>query len=302
MSSLPASNAESSPMASLSRSEASHFDAIAEFAYQRAGLLLPRDKAPMVLARLGKRMRHLGLDSLESYRRLIEKQDAEDERRELISSLTTNVTSFMREEHHFRTLKEDVLPALAETARAGGRVRLWSAGCSSGQEPYSIAMTILDCIPDAPSLDVRVLATDIDAKILSRAREGEYPESECENLHDTSFSRFLSSQKSKQQSTNLLSVKDEVRSLVAFKELNLLENWPMRGRFDVIFCRNVMIYFDRKTQERLWEGFRDALRDGGYLFVGHSERLDLSRVSDFSLCGTTTYRRTGPRAQPEKRT
>ena len=275
----------------LSKQEISHFDAIADFAYRRAGLVLPREKAPMVLARLSKRMRSRGVHSLEDYRSLLERGDAEDERRELIYSLTTNVTSFMREMHHFTALAETILPDLAGKARSGRRVRLWSAGCSSGQEPYSLAMKILRHIPDARSLDIRILATDIDARILARARSGTYSSSECDSLPEDLRKRFLDQTKPDSGGSPEFSIRDEVRALVSFRELNLLEPWPMRGRFDVVFCRNVIIYFDRTTQNKLWARIDGDIEDKGFLFVGHSERIDTSLFPQFKPSGTTTYQR-----------
>jgi len=286
----------------LSEQEISHFDAIADFAYRRAGLVLPREKAPMVLARLSKRMRSRGVHSLEDYRALLERSDAEDERRELIYSLTTNVTSFMREMHHFTALAETILPGLAEKARSGRRIRLWSAGCSSGQEPYSIAMTILRHVPDARSLDIRILATDIDARVLERARAGKYSSAECDCLPDDLRKRFLDQSKTEAGISPDFSVRDEVRTLVSFRELNLLEPWPMRGKFDVVFCRNVIIYFDRETQNKLWARLDGSIEDKGFLFVGHSERIDTSIFPQFRPSGTTTYQRLGHLANAPERT
>lgn len=293
--SLPAPALDDPPRGvHLAAEDAEHFDAIASFAYRTAGLVLARDKAPMVLARIAKRMRALRVESLADYRRLVERQDADDERRELLFTLTTNVTSFMREAHHFEILRARILPGLAARARSGARVRLWSAGCSSGQEPYSIAMEVLTAIPEAAQLDIRILATDIDAHVLDRARTGEYPEAECETLGTTFRSRFLERCGPSGGAGPRLRMGDAVRSIVRFRELNLIDRWPMQGKFDVVFCRNVLIYFDRETQEAVIDRFAAALQEDGHLFVGHSERIDTERLPLLRPIGTTAYQRSGP--------
>jgi chemotaxis protein methyltransferase CheR len=277
-----------------------HFDTIAALAHDEAGLVLPRDKAPMVLARIGKRLRASGHATLASYCSFLESDAGRRERSELVYSLTTNVTSFFREQHHFDALQERILPDLVARARSGGRVRLWSAGCSSGQEAYSLAMVVLDALPEAARCDLRILATDIDPHVLAQARTALYAEAQVEPVPDRMRRRFLEPATAR-DGARAWRVAEPVRALVAFRELNLLRDWPMRGRFDVIFCRNVVIYFDRDTQRRLWGRFAAALSAGGHLFLGHSERIDTATCDDFRVVGTTMYQRAAPAARNQTR-
>mgnify|MGYP006278468359 FL=1 len=265
------------------------FAAVARIAHSEAGLVLPPDKAPMVMSRIGKRMRKVGASSLQDYCKLLEQADGNDERREMIFALTTNVTSFLREAHHFDFFRERILPELVRRARQGGRVRLWSAGCSSGQEPYSLAMTVLDTFPEATNADIRILATDIDPHIIGEARAGTYADHLLEPLPASWRARFFQPDEG---ATSHYSVNEEVRQLIVFRELNLLGQWPMTGFFDAILCRNVVIYFDRATQSALWSRFHEALVPGGHLFLGHSERIDPTEDVPFRTAGTTIYQRT----------
>lgn len=272
------------------RQSLEEFDILARVAKQDAGLVIPREKAPMVFARLTRRLRALGMSDRSEYCRLIESKEGQAERRELISALTTNVTGFFRENHHFETLANEVMPPLVERARSGGRVRIWSAGCSSGPEPYSAAMIVLEQLPEAPRLDVKILATDIDPAVLRVARAGCFSSTLLEPVSLERRNRFFGRSNNGSSSAEY-QVNEDVRSLVSFRELNLLGQWPMKGTFDAIFCRNVVIYFDKKTQSMLWPRFGDACAPGGFFFLGHSERLDETNATDFRSCGTTTYRR-----------
>ena len=263
------------------------FAFIAELARAEAGLMIPRDKGTMVFARLNKRLKALGLADYDSYCALLRRPDAAEERKTLISILTTNVTSFMREPHHFEALQKELLPDLIARGRAGGRVRLWSAGCSSGQEPYTIAMCVLDSWPDAARCDLRILATDIDHVVLQKAREGVYAESAVDTLPRGWREKFFHAA----DAAGNCRVRRELRDLIAFRELNLMRPWPFSGRFDVIFCRNVVIYFDQETQNALWPRFEEACQPGGTLFVGHSERVETAAGTGFRMAGKTTYRK-----------
>ena len=281
---------------SLSKSDIAHFEAIAQFAHRTAGLVLSRDKAPMVLARVGKRMRALGLESLGDYHDYLSSDAGDAERSELLFALTTNVTSFFREKHHFDVLRDSLLPALARRARSGDRIRLWSAGCSTGQEPYSLAMTILEALPEAPRCDIRILATDIDRKVLARARAGTFDAGQAETVPEALRRKYLlpvATSRAGHPASSAYQVSDDLRGIVVFRELNLLEEWPMRGKFDAIFCRNVVIYFDRDTQARLWPKFAKALQPDGLLFLGHSERIDTAQFPQFRPAGTTYYQLDG---------
>lgn len=267
---------------------AAGFRQIAAIALEEAGLAIPEGKIALVQSRLSKRMRAIGIDAFESYVALVSDRQNRDERRELVSVLTTNVSSFFRERHHFDVFAAQVLPPLAaRLARRAGSVRIWSAGCSSGQEPYSIAMECLRAIPDAPEKDLLILATDIDPAILARASAGRYGAQEMSGVPDADRTRFFTRDDGGVHSV----VKDPLRRLVRFRELNLHGAWPMRGKFDVIFCRNVVIYFDEAHQARLWPRFHAALSPGGFLFLGHSERIHPLDGSGFSSAGVTVYRK-----------
>ena len=206
----------------------------------------------------------------------------------MTAALTTNVTRFYREPHHFDHLRDEVMPALAERARAGGRVRLWSAACSNGQEPYSMAMTVLSVLPEAADLDVRILATDIDPNMVADGAAGVYSEEALEAAPAMLRHRYFD--KAAGRGSDRLSANAALRRLVTFKELNLIGDWPMRGRFDVIFCRNVVIYFDDATQERVWGRFTPLMTPGGVLYIGHSERVSGPATARLETVGLTTYR------------
>lgn len=263
------------------------FKKIAAMVHGQAGIVLTEGKANLVYSRLAKRLRLIGLRTFREYCELIESDDGKDERQAMIAAMTTNVTRFFREPHHFEYLKSQVLPKLVERARKGGRVRLWSAACSSGEEPYSIAMTLLDLLPEAPKLDVRILATDIDTNMLAKGRNAAYGGSALSSI-PTQYHKFLN----KTRQSEDFQVGEVAMSLVQFNELNLLGAWPMKGKFDTIFCRNVMIYFDEDTQNRIWSKFADSLMPHGSLCIGHSERIMLDTLP-FELVAQTTYRLKG---------
>jgi chemotaxis protein methyltransferase CheR len=267
---------------------AEDFRHIAQVLHSHAGIALNEGKAALVYSRLAKRLRSLGLRSFRDYCALIEGSAGVDERQLMTAALTTNVTRFFREPHHFDHLRDQVMPGLAERARRGGRVRLWSAACSNGQEPYSMAMTVLAVLPEANDLDVRILATDIDPNMVADGIAGVYPEEALEAAPPLLRHRFF--EKAPAQGRAMLSANQALRDLVSFRELNLIGDWPMRGRFDVIFCRNVVIYFDDATQERVWKRFTPLMTPGATLYIGHSERVSGPAVQQLSTSGLTTYR------------
>lgn len=269
------------------------FNRIAAMLHADAGIYLPETKATLVYSRLAKRLRNLGLQSFRDYCELVAGEDGLDERQKMLVSLTTNVTSFFREPHHFDMLRTSILPPLLAAAKAGKRVRLWSAACSKGHEPYSMAMTILALMPDAADHDVRILATDIDTEVLAEGRAGRYEESLLQSVPQAERRKgFLPAA----AGGGTLSITPEMRRLVSFRELNLIGQWPMKGRFDVIFCRNVVIYFDDDTQARVWSRFAELMVPGGSLFIGHSERVQGPAAGLFTSFGTTAYRFRGARA------
>lgn len=261
---------------------------IAAMIYSDAGIALNETKASLVYSRLSKRLRQIGMRSFRDYCAFVGSSDGVAERREMLSSLTTNFTRFYRENHHFEHLRKDVLPDLITRARAGGRVRIWSAGCSDGQEPYSIALLVLQCFPEAASLDFKILASDIDPKILALARAGIYDDTALESV-DPAIRKQLFSKVSDRK----FRIDDRVKALITFRELNLMSAWPFRGPFDVIFCRNVVIYFDEPTQARIWTRYAEMLPVGGVLYIGHSERLWGEAKERFDSAGITTYRYRG---------
>ena len=262
---------------------------IAAMIYADAGIHLNDTKASLVNSRLSKRIRQLRLTSFRDYCRLVSAPEGAEERREMLSFLTTNFTRFFRENHHFDHLRDHVLPPLLKKAKAGGRVRIWSAGCSDGQEPYSIALTVLSQMPEIAEYDFRILASDIDPKIIAKARAGRYEDGAVETVPPALRSRFI--HEAKDGAGPRWQVAQPVRELIAFRELNLLRDWPFRGTFQVIFCRNVVIYFDEQTQARIWGRYHQVLEEGGHLYIGHSERVSGPSKDGFDNVAITTYRK-----------
>ena len=265
---------------------AEDFRHIAQTLHSHAGIALSEGKAALVYSRLAKRLRLLGLRSFRDYCALIEGVEGVDERQAMTAALTTNVTRFYREPHHFDHLRDHVMPDLAARARAGGRVRLWSAACSNGQEPYSMALTVLDVLPEAADLDVRILATDIDPNMVAEGAAGVYSDELLSPVPLSGRKRF----EPVPGRPGSFSADATLRRLVSFRELNLIGDWPMRGRFDVIFCRNVVIYFDDATQERIWSRFTPVMNPGGVLYIGHSERVSGPATNQLQTWGLTTYK------------
>jgi chemotaxis protein methyltransferase CheR len=207
----------------------------------------------------------------------------------MCAALTTNVTKFFREDHHFGHLRSQVLPRLLAAARAGGKVRIWSAGCSSGQEPYSVALTILSLMPEARSYDIRILATDINPHVLEVGKAGLYPEDEMSDVEPALRNKWM--ERVSVKGVPHFQLDEAVLGLVTFRQLNLMGRWPMRGPFQAIFCRNVVIYFDDATQARMWSRILPLLDQNGFLYIGHSERISGQATSQTNCEGTTTYRK-----------
>lgn len=263
------------------------FRRIASMLHEDAGIHLTDSKATLVYSRLAKRLRSLGLESFRDYCALVAGENGLDERQKMLAALTTNVTRFFREPHHFKHLEQNVLAPCAAAVRKGARLRIWSAACSNGQEPYSIAMSILTVIPEAARLDVRVLATDIDPNMVAAGVEGVYGREAMEAVPQNLKSRWFTPLGGKDGDWM---AKEELSSLIAFRELNLIGHWPMTGRFDAVFCRNVVIYFEEKTQEQIWSRFAPLLTSEGRLYIGHSERVSGAAAAAFESDGVTTYR------------
>lgn len=262
------------------------FKRIATILERESGIHLRDSKTALVYSRLTKRLRALHIDNFREYCKLL--AESGDERLNMLAALTTNVTRFFREPHHFEHFKSCVLPPLLEAARRGDALRFWSAGCSSGQEAYSIALAILSLMPEAASRDIKVLATDIDPLMVAKGRRGVYARSELCDVPVEMKRRWFAP--ALEEARGTLRVGDDLRALVAFRELNLNGNWPMRGLFHAIFCRNVVIYFEEVTQSQLWSRISPLLASGGCLYIGHSERVSGPASGAFESVDITTYR------------
>jgi len=252
----------------------------------RTGIELGAHKQSLVYGRLARRIRALRLSTFRDYLELVA-DDGTDEAGFFVNAITTNVTEFFRENHHFEYLAQTLLPAVWRRAETTGRrVRIWSAGCSTGEEPYSIAMILRENMPAGSSWNIKILATDLDTDVLAHAREGVYSHDRLGRVSQPRLERHFEPVEG-----GALRARDALRSLITFNQLNLMEPWPMSGRFDVIFCRNVVIYFDDATKTNLVRRYREALLPNGHLFLGHSESLVSSDLG-FEGCGKTIYRRT----------
>ncbi len=253
---------------------------------ERTGIVLTEHKRSMVYSRLARRLRALGLQHFREYCSLLQGKDGQDEIANFVNAMTTNLTHFFRELHHFEHLRDEVLAPLFADPPAKKRLRIWSAGCSSGAEPYSIAMTLHQALEGHQGWDGRILATDIDSNMLETGQRGIYSEEMCQKI-PKDYQRYVQSHEA-----GTMQMTQDVKHLVTFKRLNLMEPWPMQGLFDVIFCRNVVIYFDKETQRTLFARMAELLKPGGWLYIGHSESL--WKISDsFELTGRTIYRRLG---------
>ena len=247
------------------------FRKISGMVYELTGINLQEGKEGLVKTRLTKRLRALELADFDQYLAYVEHDATHRELTTMLDVLTTNKTSFFRESQHFDFLREQ-LPRLLQ--EGGGRLRIWSAGCSSGEEPYTLSILLHEALPELARLDVRILATDISTQILAKARTAVYDEGALADVPPALLRKYFTV--AAPGDSARWQAGQATRSLVKFAHLNLMESWPMKGPFDVIFCRNVMIYFDKPTQQRLVHRYWEYLRPGGYLFVGHSESLTAS--------------------------
>jgi chemotaxis protein methyltransferase CheR len=238
------------------------FKFISDLIYKRAKIVIRSNKRSMLQGRLAKRLRSLQLPDVRTYIKLISAPEGEDELGEMLNAVTTNVTAFFREPHHFKHLAETMIPEALTRHGTARRLWIWSAGCSTGQEPYSIAMTMANALEKHGNVDARILATDLDSTVIAHAEAG------CYGAEDTA----------------------PVPSALAAKYLNLMGGWPMRGPFDAVFCRNVVIYFDKPTQATLFKRIAEMMAPGGWLYIGHSETL-FKVCEDFELTGKTIYRK-----------
>ncbi len=263
------------------------FKFISKLVGERTGIVLSDAKRQMVYGRLSRRLRQLKLTKFSDYCELLT-SGHEGELIEFTNAITTNLTAFFRENHHFEHLKETVLPDLIKKNAHSKRLRVWSAGCSSGEEPYSIAMCIREVLPKLSGWDVKILATDLDSNMVKRGKEGIYTAERVEGLSSSRMKKWV--KKGTGKNADKVRMSSELRNMITFKELNLMEGWPIKGPFDFMFCRNVVIYFNKETQRVLFDRYADLLRDDAHLYIGHSESLN--KVTDrFKLLGKTIYQK-----------
>ena len=268
---------------SLSEAE---YKSIRDRAYSLAGIKLGDQKQDLVYSRLTKRIRALGLADFASYLRFLDDPQGQQEVEQMLNALTTNLTSFFREAHHFEHLTAEALKSSLDQQKGPNkRLRIWSSACSTGEEPYSIAMSLMQSRIDLSHIDARILATDLNTDVLQSASQGRYNaaiSTKCPAVYQAYFQPL---------SSGFNEIKPAVRDLIRFRQLNLLGSWPMKGQFDVIFCRNVLIYFDNETKNRLVNRFVNILKPNGWLYLGHSESASGNHPSLIST-GRTIYRKT----------
>lgn len=261
----------------------SDFKEVAHLVYNACGIVLGEHKREMVYSRLARRIRERKLTNFSSYLDYL-KNHKDQEFDAFINAITTNLTSFFREIHHFEFIKEQFIPAMLKANKHNKRVRIWSAGCSTGEEPYSLAMTLQGAFPS--DWDVKILATDLDSNVLAKAQSGIYTAANVNGLDDALLKRWFLTSKDGQS----YKVKPKLQLCISFKRLNLLQDWPMKGPFDLILCRNVVIYFDKETKDQLFNRYADILNNQGYLFLGHSETMGKEHVL-FKNLGKTMYQK-----------
>ena len=246
---------------------------LSQLVTSHAGITLPDGKKQLLYSRLTKRLRELGLRSFSEYCDILN-SNLDDEFPKFINAITTNVTHFFREDHHFTFLKEVILPELSKINKTNikPKLRIWSAGCSTGEEAYSIAIVVRETIHDLHRWDAKILATDLDSDVIEKARKGHYTMDKVKDVNKIRMEKWFRIVKNEKE-TPSFEMKNNLREIIAFRQLNLMDKWPMSGQFDVIFCRNVTIYFDKKTRTNLIDRFANILTPGGYLILGHSESL-----------------------------
>jgi chemotaxis protein methyltransferase CheR len=262
------------------------FDILRTLSNQHSGILVPDEKFDMFYSRLSKRVRLLGFASFKQYCQYLQNHP-DQEFTEFINAITTNLTAFFRENHHFEFIKHQILPELCRKNYSRKEIKVWSAGCSTGEEPYSLAMILKENL--SADWNIRILATDLDTNVLASAEAGIYSLDRLTGLEEKRLQNWF--QKGIGVHSNKARIKKELRDLVYFKQLNLMTEWPLKGYFDFIFCRNVLIYFDKETKLRLANRYAEILQDGAHLFIGHSESLH-QLDTPFELIGNTIYKKT----------
>ena len=264
-----------------------HFEFLRKMVGQHAGINLSEAKRELVYGRIARRIRALNLQGFDEYCRLLE-EAPDEEIGNFINAITTNLTAFFREDHHFEFLRDTLVPEWTKKGNGRPHVRIWSAGCSTGEEPYSIAMTLRESMAPGATGDVAVLATDIDTNVLATAEAGVYDASRVESMSRARLSKWF--RRGRGANADKVKVVPDLQELIRFRQLNLMQEWPVRGPFDLIFCRNVVIYFDKPTQRKLFARFAEKIAPRGYLIIGHSETL-YNVSEEFELVGRTIYRK-----------
>lgn len=266
------------------RFTAEDFNVLRKLSNTHSGIQVPDERFDMFYSRLSKRVRRLGLNDFSEYCAYLQ-SNHEEEFTDFINAITTNLTSFFREMHHFDYLRNVIVPELLTRNAATKQIRIWSAGCSTGEEPYSIAMILLESVP--LDWDVKILATDLDTQVLQTASDGVYLQDRVAELPINVLKKWFMKSKT---SPEYVKVKPELQGIIQFKQLNLMQEWSMNTPFDVIFCRNVLIYFDRETKASLAKRYAKLLASKSWLFIGHSESLN-QLSNEFELVATTSYRK-----------
>ena len=264
------------------------FNSLRQLVNTHTGISLSEKKSELVYGRISRRLRSLGLTCFGEYCELL-KNNPGDEIEHFSNAITTNLTAFFREKHHFDYLAQQVVPLLLERYSKTRRLRIWSAGCSTGEEAYSLAITLREAIPDLDKKDIRILATDLDSNVVQTAAMGVYKEKLIEGIDAERRRRWF--QRGTGTHASMVRIVPALQNIITFRQLNLMDEWPMKGLFDVIFCRNVVIYFDKETQRVLFDRFANSMHPESHLFIGHSETL--SNISGrFQLINKTVYRGT----------
>lgn len=267
----------------------SDFAFIRKMAKEKTGIELGDHKKEMIYSRIVRRIRAVGLPSFRSYCEYLE-NNASAELTNFVNAITTNLTAFFREPHHFEFLEKTVLPEIKQKNKANKRIRIWSAGCSTGEEPYSLAITLHEAIKNTGGWNAKVLATDLDSNVVAHGKAGVYSGDRFNGLDPKITNKYFTGYSDQNTRDGSYVANNDIKSYITFNRLNLLSEWPMKGKFDVIFCRNVVIYFSKDTQRVLFDRYADLLTPNGYLFIGHSESLH--GVSNrFESLGKTIYRK-----------
>jgi len=260
-----------------------NFERVVKLINDFSGISLSDRKADMVYSRLARRLRKIGFTEFDEYLDFVVADRAEQE--VFINALTTNLTHFFRERHHFDYLTENYLPELFKSGKK--RIRFWSAGCSTGEEPYTLSMVWREQLNKPTGVDFKILATDLDTNVLESCRRGIYSEEKLKPVDKKHLKWFKQTQDC---NSGDWKINPKLRDDIAFKQLNLMNEWPMKGKFDLIICRNVLIYFDKPTQEALVERYHGLLTENGCLMLGHSENLSANK-NIFDPLGKTIYRK-----------